>query len=105
MAVAVAVAVCMTMAAVVTVTVATVIVPVVVSVSVRCLPIVTTAGDVTRFVCRVWARGHCGAPLTQLAQRPRRVRSWCCTSKPAGARWFIGPGQAWIGNTRSHATQ
>ena len=37
---------------------------------------------------------HADAPATQLAQRPRSVRSWCCTSKPGGARSFIGPGQA-----------
>lgn len=41
--------------------------------------------------------GHGVAPATQSAQRPRSVRSWCCTSKPGGARSFIGPGQAWIG--------
>lgn len=41
--------------------------------------------------------GHGVVPATQSAQRPRSVRSWCCTSKPGGARSFIGPGQAWIG--------
>lgn len=48
---------------------------------------------------------HAEVCATQWAQRPRSVRSWRSTSKPGGAKSFIGPGQAWIGYTRLHCVQ
>ena len=81
----------------------------IVTVIVRVVMVMRMAMGVPRGVhvqSRIHVSGpHAGAPATQLAQRPRNVRSWRCTSKPGGARSFIGPGQAWIGYTRSHSTQ